>query len=182
MYLTATLLLGHLLADFPLQTNWIFKMKSKNWLGVALHAAIHVLTTALLLKSSSELWPLLFALGALHFLCDWAKLHYTSQNQLIPFLVDQIAHLFVLVLLAVRFPFAEPVLPAWIVYPAVVYGFVPAILIFVSIMATDIARQQEPRHAFLKWAHHRGLSVSQAVGNPLVASIAFVLVYLALTS
>lgn len=88
---------------FPF-TDRIFKMKSKNWFGVALHAAIHVFTTALLFKSSWELWPLLFALGILHFICDWAKLHYTGENQIIPFLVDQIAHLFVLSYFGRSFP------------------------------------------------------------------------------
>ena len=47
MNLLAALLLGHLIGDFPLQTNQIYRLKSKSWLGIVLHAVVHVVITAL---------------------------------------------------------------------------------------------------------------------------------------
>ena len=50
MQLFATLLLGHLIADFPLQTDWVVQFKKRHITGLALHASIHVGVTALLIR------------------------------------------------------------------------------------------------------------------------------------
>ena len=58
MDLLATLLLGHLSADFPLQTNWVYRLKNRRWAGVLLHTAIHCVVTAVLLSDSLTHWPM----------------------------------------------------------------------------------------------------------------------------
>jgi hypothetical protein len=37
----AALVLAYLIADFPLQANWIYRFKVRCAAGLALHAAIH---------------------------------------------------------------------------------------------------------------------------------------------
>jgi uncharacterized integral membrane protein len=74
MNLLAALLLGHLIGDFPLQTNQIYRLKNKSWLGIVLHAVVHVVITALLICQPLSVWPLFVYLGVLHFLIDLLKL------------------------------------------------------------------------------------------------------------
>lgn len=60
------LLLAHLLADFPLQTNRIFRLKVTSNAGLALHVLIHVAMAALLLRQPAQHLNLLLALGVAH--------------------------------------------------------------------------------------------------------------------
>ncbi|MEZ4729572.1 MAG: DUF3307 domain-containing protein [Caldilineaceae bacterium] len=80
MDLAAALFLSHLVGDFPLQTNQIYRLKNESWVGVALHAAIHVILAALLVKQPLVVWPMLTTLGILHFLIDLIKLRMPSVN------------------------------------------------------------------------------------------------------
>ncbi|MCB0186690.1 MAG: DUF3307 domain-containing protein, partial [Caldilineaceae bacterium] len=81
MNLAAALLLGHLLADFPLQTTWIYQYKTKSWKGILIHTAIHVLVTACLVKPLLQALPLLILLGILHFLTDYTKVRIPARQQ-----------------------------------------------------------------------------------------------------
>ena len=74
MDLLATLLLAHLIADFPLQTNGLYRLKRRHWAGVLLHAAIHCLITAILIKDPFTHWSALVVLFSLHVVIDWVKL------------------------------------------------------------------------------------------------------------
>src|SRR5690606_27510716 len=66
--------LAHLLADFPLQTNRVFRLKIASNAGLALHVAIHLLMTVLLVQQPARHLSLLLVLGVVHFLIDWTKL------------------------------------------------------------------------------------------------------------
>ena len=79
MDLLSALLLGHLIADFPLQANCIFRLKNQHWLGVLLHAAVHCVITAVLLQQPLAYWPLLASLCLVHFTIDWFKLRINFQ-------------------------------------------------------------------------------------------------------
>jgi len=79
MTLFTTLMLGHLLGDFLLQTNWVFNFKTRSWVGIAIHTLIHLVATALLLHNWDELWSLFITLGILHFATDWVKIRYPSR-------------------------------------------------------------------------------------------------------
>src|SRR3989339_719614 len=53
--------LAHIIADFPLQFDWIFRMKKKGFLGGVPHASLHVLMIFLFLP---DFWQyLLFYVG-----------------------------------------------------------------------------------------------------------------------
>ncbi|MCI0398497.1 MAG: DUF3307 domain-containing protein, partial [Chloroflexi bacterium] len=69
----ATLLLAHLIADFPLQTNRIYALKIRSNAGIALHVGIHLAVTILLLKNALADWLLLLILAVSHFTLDWLK-------------------------------------------------------------------------------------------------------------
>lgn len=52
MNLLMTLLLAHLFADFPLQSNSLARLKETRIMGVFLHVLVHVAVTACLLKTA----------------------------------------------------------------------------------------------------------------------------------
>ena len=87
------LLLAHLLADFPLQTNRIFRLKITSNVGLALHVLIHVLMAALLLQQPGQYLDLLLALATAHFVTDWLKVRFPTEPQWPGFVLDQVAHL-----------------------------------------------------------------------------------------
>lgn len=94
------LLAAHLLADFPLQPNWLIARKRQlPWL--AGHALAVALTAAVLLGTLH--WPLLLILVATHTLMDAVKLHLLPDT-LGAFLIDQGVHLAVILALAIAFP------------------------------------------------------------------------------
>lgn len=66
MSLFLTLLLSHLVADFPLQFDSIIRMKNRGQLGLILHSAIHVAAAAWLLNEPFAQWPILVSLGLIH--------------------------------------------------------------------------------------------------------------------
>ena len=96
----AALLLAHAFADFILQTNWMAANK-RNPKALSLHA-FAVLTTAAVCSGTASPW--LLALTALHIAIDLIKSFWPKRGVL-PFLLDQAAHLASLLLIA-------PLLPA----------------------------------------------------------------------
>lgn len=156
IHLLATLLLAHLIADFPLQTDLIFRLKTKNWMGVALHAGVHVVVTALLLPSSLYTWPLLALLGVLHFLCDWTKLRCPSNSQASIFLLDQAVHVAVLLLLAGGFVGIQPLLPLWLVCIMLGWAVIPAVAMFHWVAHMEMGNKQMNRSAYVRWMRREG--------------------------
>ncbi len=171
MHLFATLLLGHLIADFPLQTNWVFALKLKNSWGIALHVAIHIVITAILLGGSISAWPLLSILALLHFACDWSKLNIPCKSQICSFLLDQAAHVATLLLLTILYPTIEPILSMWIVLPALLYAILPALMVSAAILGIEMSTNGSNLPAWIEWARNKGISASQTMGNALVASL-----------
>lgn len=171
MQLFATLLLGHLIADFPLQTDWVVQFKKRHITGLALHAGIHVGVTALLIQDPFYRWPILVILGLSHFATDWLKLRFTTYSQAPGFLIDQAAHLGVILLIAKRTPELAVVLPSWVLYPAVLVGMAPAIAMFLLILANDLgqgmgngsSRIQQVRRRTRRLYHLAGLLVLMIV-------------------
>jgi hypothetical protein len=92
----ATLFFAHLIADYPLQSDWLVKAK-RTWPGLSLHVAIHLAVLLLLtLPHTAQLWPFLLALAAAHFAIDTFKnLLATYRAQWIagPYLFDQLLHI-----------------------------------------------------------------------------------------
>ena len=169
MHLIATLLLGHLIADFPLQTNWLFGLKRRHWAGVLLHAAIHCAVTGFLLRDSLSQWPMLLTLGLVHVAMDWLKLRMTFEIQGPAFVVDQLAHLLALLLLSTWPSNLTGELAPGFLYSAVGYAVVPALLMFAGIASADKRRRATGSFANRQGPGPKFILLSQLAGLPLVA-------------
>lgn len=173
MNLTAALLLSHLVGDFPLQTNQVYRLKNKSWLGIGLHAVIHVATAALLVREPLRVWPLLALLGILHFLIDLIKLRIPTRRQSVGFLIDQLAHLLVLWLLAQAWTMnAEARLPLPVMMPMILYGCFLATLVFLWVVANELSSSAWGNRRPIQWARAHLLQLSQLAGLPLLFSLA----------
>jgi hypothetical protein len=90
-------LLAHLVADFILQPYWLV-MRKRRWDGLLLHGAI-VLACMLLLPLADSrtlsLWPVMFAITAVHIAADWWKVnhgHRVPGPPIVSFMLDQVIH------------------------------------------------------------------------------------------
>jgi len=173
MELTAALLLSHLVGDFPLQTNQIYRLKSQSWVGIALHVAIHIGVTALLIKQPLTVWPMLLLLGVLHFLIDLLKLRAPIKRQWLGFLLDQSAHFIVLIILSRLWSTATAsVLPLYTLMPMIIYGLFLATLVFLWVVANELAASGFDHQPYIRWARMHLLQLSQYAGLPLLFSVA----------
>lgn len=172
MTLFATLLLGHLIADFPLQSNFIFRLKTRSFAGLFLHVGVHLLILSLLLVASWRYWPVLLFLGISHFVIDWVKLNWQTSLEWPAFLLDQCAHIAVLVVIAVWQP--EMVLrpmPAWLLGLGLLGVLLSAIAMFGWVFMNDWRRTGSHSSSQLNLAQRSMFQVSQRGGRLLVASL-----------
>lgn len=110
------LLLGHLVGDWLLQSDWMARGKKQNLFSLAglAHVTVYtfVITTALWLAEGSKLAPILYSSLILliftsHWLIDTTLLvegwmHFFGQSrELVRLMIDQTLHLLVLALLIV---------------------------------------------------------------------------------
>ena len=172
MNLAAALLLGHLIADFPLQTAKIYALKIKSWEGVMLHAFIHVVVTALLIYPIQYALPLLAALGILHFITDYLKVNLPATRQWPGFLIDQGVHLAVLFTLAHQW---QAELDSWMPLPAllllITYTAFLGILVFLWVLACDLARGRWGHYRWVVWSRQNLLGLAQYAGVPAIISL-----------
>lgn len=171
MNLLATLLLAHLIADFPLQLNWVFQLKHRHWAGLLLHAAIHAMTTAVLLRNPFVHWPIPTTVCVVHFAFDWLKIRIDFKPLSIAFILDQMAHWLVLILLATRVSSATGALSPEHLYPALAYAALPALLMFLSVLSKDL---QQSVSNMAGWSSKRTaqlVRVSHLLGYPLVIAV-----------
>ena len=117
------LLFAHLLADYPLQTNWI--VINKNKIPVLfLHVSIHFLVSLIfVLIYLPGAWPFLILLTGIHFLIDTGK-NFVNKSKpnwvVVPYFIDQFLHLisiFVVANLIARFSNIPPyaIQPLWLI-------------------------------------------------------------------
>ncbi len=94
------LLVAHLVADFPLQPDWMIRHKRRPAV-LGLHVLIVVVVAALALGG----WPaaVLLILCVTHLAMDAVKV-YLLEDSLGSFTLDQVVHLLVILFLAVLFP------------------------------------------------------------------------------
>lgn len=172
MIVLATLLLGHLLADFPLQTNKIFQLKNKGLWGLLLHVAIHLIIMAFLIVEPGQNWSLFLALGLSHLIIDSLKVYRPTKPQAPGFIIDQIAHIFVLVLLVLFAPTFQVVeITPYLFYPALIGAVLSAITMYVWVWANDRAATVDKDDLRVKWAQKSMIKISQQSGRVIVISL-----------
>ncbi len=99
MFVFWRLLLAHFIADFPVQTNNIYVLKTKYPWGSFLHSGIFVIIGALLLWpfwGRPDLWFFLLFLFMSHGFQDLLKIIYNRKNSrdtVWLFLLDQVLHI-----------------------------------------------------------------------------------------
>ena len=101
------LLLAHLLADYPLQTNRMVQAK-RHLPGLLLHVAVHLLTMVLVVALLTPIdWslvgPFLILLTVLHFGIDTGKNFVSRQWPtwvILPYLMDQVVHVISIILVS----------------------------------------------------------------------------------
>lgn len=101
------LLLAHLLADYPLQPDWVIFNKTQRGV-LALHIIIHFLTSVIIVWIFSStiglsVWPYLLLLAGIHFLIDSFKSKLSRIRPKwvkIPYVVDQLVHVFSIAIIA----------------------------------------------------------------------------------
>jgi len=98
-----TLFLAHLIADYPLQTNWMAAAK-RTWNGLILHVLEHLAVMLILTWGSwPQVLPALLILTGAHYAIDTLKNivnHYRPRWMIAPYFIDQVLHLASLILTA----------------------------------------------------------------------------------
>lgn len=165
-----TLVLVHSIADFPLQTDSLHAWKVRSINGLLVHSGIHVCVGCVLIQNPAREWGVLLMLGMSHYIIDWFKLHVSVQKKSLGYLVDQSAHIFVLVLLALWRPHLIPVLAPWLVYISAVGMLMPNVLMYLWIWSGDkqAACQSLPfafdRSVLFTWSKWIGWVVLATIG------------------
>ncbi len=114
MFLLYRLLLAHIIADFPLQTSQIFKIKMNTQWGVILHTIIVLIFSILFTfpyLENPKVITILLIIFISHTIIDKIKLERskkTNTNNLKVFLIDQVLHISIIAILT--FNFTEKVL------------------------------------------------------------------------
>jgi len=94
------LILAHVIADFPLQSDTIFALKSKYRWGLVPHIIISFITNLVVAfpySGFTTFWLAILFLASTHFVLDWLKIILTRRllsDSLFTFLMDQVLHLF----------------------------------------------------------------------------------------
>ncbi len=134
-----SLLIGHLLADFPLQTDTVYRWRQKGWPGIAFHAGIHVVMAAMLVHGLVLRWGLLLALGLVHAGIDRAKPQMPFSHPRATFLADQSLHVASLGVIAWLARDLQPAVTAPLMYGLLALTLVPAALRFASLSPCESA-------------------------------------------
>jgi hypothetical protein len=93
MSIFPVLLVGHLIADFPLQTPRILRWKFRGGFWLLPHIAVHAAVMSLLYQNL----VIVAFIVICHFIIDWTKVKLNSKNrESFSFVMDQSAHIGVL--------------------------------------------------------------------------------------
>ena len=138
--LLITLLIGHVLGDFALQTDRIYQLKIRGGFGLAVHVLMHVVVTGILLQARYlQNWLLLALLFVIHYAIDWTKLRFNARRSLPGFVIDQVAHVTSLIVLVWLFPQTSSDLPSAWLLPILVYAAIPILTMTMWVWSNDMA-------------------------------------------
>ncbi len=168
----ASFLLGHLIGDFALQTDLVYELKKRGMVGLWVHIGIHLGVTALLLQNEPKKWLAMAVLALVHFGLDWFKLHNEDKAQAPGFLIDQFLHLGVILIISLFVSDLKATLPSQVLYPALLYGLVPPILMFLWVWTNDLEAEKIRSSVIVQWIHKKAFGLSKRLGIPLLIAVA----------
>ncbi len=176
MHLLLTLLLAHLFADFPLQSNGLARLKKRSLRGVFLHVMVYMGVNVLLFQDPFSYWPLILALTTAHFVIDACKLVCSFRNEIVCFTIDQLLH-FVTVALAAyiahRIWFPAPVgilSDNWLLY-SFLFALALGAMVFCWLWIDRLSEEQVHRYVLLRWVKYQMLTFEQRLGLTLIVMI-----------
>ncbi len=112
-YIFLWLIIAHILADYPLQTNRVFAARYKYKFGGVIHVLVHYIVGLLLLFPyllSWEFWVTYTAITVAHYFIDTVK-----KGNIWAFFLDQLSHLILLAGVARLCIDANPIsTPGWL--------------------------------------------------------------------
>ena len=172
----AILLLTHVIGDYALQTDSIYKLKTSGGLfGLAVHVAIHVLITGLLLQLGFvQNWFLLLLLFVLHFLVDLIKLNFNTRYQFLAYVADQVVHIVCILILFWLFPTTKTLLPQDWLIPFLIYSLIPFATMTIWVWYSEKQRKLRPDDETILYQGLLGSmkQVSQITAIPLIVGVA----------
>lgn len=176
MNLFAALLLGHLIGDFPLQTNRIAQFKHENQAMLVIHVLIHMGVTAALLRNPFDNIFLLLMIGATHYLVDSPRTGAIHDGTVRSFIFDQVGHLSslsLITLITIYSPDTLPInaLPTRVLYPALAYGLLLGGMVLGWIWANEISVTTTNHMRQIDWMQSRMLLLSQRAGIALLSIV-----------
>lgn len=176
MHLLTTLLLAHLFADFPLQTNGLAKLKRESLTGVFLHVLVYVAITTLFLEHPLDYWVLILGLGVVHFLIDALKTRYKQTFEPYYFVFDQCLHFLSIALatyLALTYYYSPPtsVVPPGVATVALGCALILGFMVFCWVWVNSLNEEQVQSHFLLKWTKHQMLELEQRMGLVLIGFV-----------
>lgn len=175
----ATFLLAHLIADFPLQSNTLIRLKKAGPHGIFLHVLVHVAVAASLFRDPLANWQLLLLLSCMHWIIDWTKIALGSDS-VNGFIFDQIAHIASLAIIvgvasALRI-LPTPVLTGQFLFLAIAYAVLLASMVFIWIWANNQSPEITSKSPIVRWVQRSMLQLSQQAGLALVGGVFFTVV------
>jgi len=175
----ATFLLAHLIADFPLQTNMLVRLKKEGPHGIFLHVLVHLVVVALLFHDPFAQWQLFLLLSCMHWVIDWTKIALGSDS-VSGFIFDQVAHiasLAVIVVVASSLAILPtPILHGKFLYLSIAYAAVLAFMVFIWVWANHQSPEVVSKNFIVRWAQRSMLEFSQRAGLALVGGVFFTIV------
>lgn len=176
MHLLTTLLLAHLFADFPLQTNGLAKLKKESLTGVFLHVLVYITITTLFLVHPQRYWMLILGLGITHFLIDALKTRYKQTFEPYYFVFDQCLHFLSIAIATYLALFYYPhppesIVPDDIIMIALFCTLPLAFMVFCWVWVNSLNEERVQNHLLLKWAKHQMLNLEQRIGLVLVGFV-----------
>jgi len=148
-----SLLLGHLLADFPLQTNGIYKLKQKGLIGHIPHVLIHMIISLVLLPGLIQRFSLLLLLGTGHLIIDVLKPYWGFERTSRAFIFDQGLHALFLLIIARLAKDLSPILPLYILGFLLFVALVPATLMYLSLRKKEASYTSPSTQSDNNWQH-----------------------------
>lgn len=107
------LILAHMIGDYPLQTDWIFKVRYSKRFGILAHTIIHTICVIILLFPylyNIKTWVAIAGIFITHLIIDFIK-----KNNIWTFFLDQALHLGVILAASLVMLKAAPFpLPEWL--------------------------------------------------------------------